>query len=969
MIAESLLGAAAARYGLDSVEHLIQEVLPEAPGSIVQSIRDAIDRAAESFHEKHGGKYGGNSDSFLARRENVKTIIRSTLPGRGPLSGEDLSGEGFKGATDAPVEVREEFVELLHEKMMEDRHLAEILEKQRQRVRADRQRKRLLDEIENIREATEEEEWFGRSVDEGPRSNYLRYLQEITARFEKSAGTVGLDVVSGREEVREDRRLVDSRQNGNERRKLPEVLNEHEALLLTGPPGSGKSHMVEQLLWRASVEAAAGPIAEKGFLEEQPPIPAYVGPGRGDIFERIAHALHIDGLGDQPFSEEWIREALRGGILFVAIDDANRFGREELRDLLDYRGSSQIVLLSRDRSRIPTEGIQHYQVAPLTEEQAKAVIRPELGDDAETFYYQTQRDRRLRALASRPQTLQLLASVRTVNSWIPDDRFGLYDQAFSVRHRNEEPTEDLTDEKWFKYRILGALALRAAKTKEAYSLTLPEARRSVTSARQLLEEEGYGVESTTTHRTLKVIRQKGYLFADGETLRFEHDRWLKFFGACELVEREESLDNVVSEESRREIAFFAGALSTIELENRDQSEFWADFWEQIANLDPFWALICREQQDARYRHDEGRPPTVQDLTEVREDLSEPSGSEIRHAFAEYAKVYQNLRDSHFPQMKEIFPPYTKGRVGVLVEREVRDDGLPGEGYMHGFVKVGQQVPRVRLVDELEYTYTDDGEPVPPKILASSADPARGTPPAVVALNRLKDALKKALNEDRLWEPDPLLQERAYFEAAALYRSNLNSKRTAVPTSFDLKELQRELNQSSHRASKGKLEFSDVGGSRRKVSYSDWTETLKKAGRRGVLDQPLKPPIPPPWTVIPTCDGGPLTDEEIDALMEWSIEYYKCLYQTLFVLLKQGLPTTKQHFRSFADTFPVLVALIRGGRSEGEMKRPKNTLSGAYLGEVWTIQRRDSPEQEVEVVVLESESEARRLAEEKGTTGV
>jgi hypothetical protein len=291
MIAESLLGTAAARYGLDSVESLIQEVLPEAPEPVVQSIRDAIDRAAESFHEKHGSKYGRSSDSFLARRENVKTIIRSTLPGRGPLSGEDLSGEGFKGATDAPVEVREEFVELLHEKMMEDRHLAEILQKQRQTVRADRQRKKLLDEIENVREATEEEEWFGKLVDEGPRSNYLRYLREITARFEKSTGTVDLDVVSGQEEVREDRRLVDSTQNGNERRQLTEVLDEHEALLLTGPPGSGKSHMIEQLLWRRSVEAAAGPIAEKGFLEEQSPIPAYVAPGRGDIFERIARAV------------------------------------------------------------------------------------------------------------------------------------------------------------------------------------------------------------------------------------------------------------------------------------------------------------------------------------------------------------------------------------------------------------------------------------------------------------------------------------------------------------------------------------------------------------------------------------------------------------------------------------------------------------------------------------------------------
>jgi hypothetical protein len=132
---------------------------------------------------------------------------------------------------------------------------------------------------------------------------------------------------------------------------------------------------------------------------------------------------------------------------------------------------------------------------------------------------------------------------------------------------------------------------------------------------------------------------------------------------------------------------------------------------------------------------------------------------------------------------------------------------------------------------------------------------------------------------------------------------------------------------------------------------------------------LEPPFPPPWTVIPTCDGEPLTEGEVDALTEWSVVYYESLYRTLFELINQGFPTTKQWFRSFADTFPVLVALVLGDRDEGQVMRPKNTLSRARLGEVWTIQRRDSPEEEVEVVVLEGESEARRLAEEKGTTGV
>lgn len=965
----SLLEAAATKWGFDAVEGVVRWATPDIPTSseTVKSIREAIDRAAESFHERHGSRYGDKNNSFLVRKENVETIIRSTIPGSGLLSGEDLNGEGFEGAEEAPVEVRKEFVDLLHEEMRKDRHLGEILVRQEQRRKADRRWEKLLDKVETIRQATEKQEWFGESVGEGPRSNYLQYLQNIASRFEENAHSVALDVVPG---GRQRRREAGSEDYAEERRKLPDVLEGREALLLTGPPGSGKSVMIEQHLWRMAIEAGAGPIGEEGFCEGQSPIPIYVTPGRGDIFKRIAHALHRDGLGDRTFSEEWVRQALSSGNFFLAVDDANRFARNGLSDILDYRGSTQIVLLSRSRSDIPREDTNSCHVAPLTEKQAKAVLRPVLGEESELFYYRTQEDKRLRALARRPQTLLLLASSRTEGNlfWIPPDRFELYVRAFESRHQKEKPREDLLGEAWFKRRLLGGLALDTATSSGSYALPRPEAHKSINHTFQHLEEEGYDLGSISAPGTLDTLERQGHLVGDGEVCRFEHDRWLEFFAARELVEREASLGNIAGEEARHEIAFFAGALSTIESEIRDKPDFWADFWKRVALLDPFWALVCRDQRKSRYRHEDEGSLAVQNRQQILDELPDPTEAEIEEAYSAYAETYERLRDTHFPRMAEIFPPHTDGRVGVLVEREPHDSAFPGEAHLHGFVEVDSGAPRARLVDDLKNTYHDDGGITPSGIRASSADPARGTPPAVAALKRLADPLEKALEKDQLWAPVPLLQERAYFEGVALHRANLGSSRTAVPSSIDSDKLRRELEQVSH-VSQGKLDPSDRSGRRRKVSYSEWLETLNEAKRRGISIQPLSPPIPPPWTVIPECDGQPLSDPEIEKLTEWSVEYYETMYRVLFELIDKGFPTTKQRFRCFADRFPVLVVLALGDRSEGQVRRPKNELSRARLGEVWKIQRRDSPEERVEVVVVEDDSEARELAEEKGTLEV
>jgi hypothetical protein len=966
MVLESLLQSVVVKYGFESIRTLIRKFVPDAPEPIVEATKEAINAAAESFHDKHGDKYGGRKNSFLVQEANVQAIIRSTLPGQPPLSPEELSGTGFDGATQAPLKVRDDFVECLHHEMEKRRPLAQILETKRRKEITYRRYRELKTSLDAIRLATEEEKWFGASVDTGPRSNYLQYLRTIAERFEKSEATVELDVIANqRSSVFSEvvsRKLSVSKSEQNERRKLLTVLTDCGALIVSGPPGGGKSFLIEQLMWNVAIKAGAGPLAEDGFNKDQCPIPVYVTPGRGDIFDRIAHALHIHGLGNRPFSEEWIREALQQGVFLVAVDDANRFSPDDLHDMLDYKSSTQIILSCRDSSRFSVSGIQHYQVGPLTSEQAKAVLRRSLGKRAESFYYQTQEDERLQALAERPQTLLLLASAKTENSWIPKARFGLYDQAFRARHKSEDLSGDLSDKEWFKRRILGAIALKTLETSKVYSLSRPEVRRAVNHVIRLLNEDGYGIGSISIDKILKALTQKGHLFADGEALRFEHDRWLEFFAACELVETESALDRIESEEAQREVAFFASAISTMESEVRDRREFWATFWEHVSILDPFWALTCREQIRAHNRL-KNKYPTLGDLTKIRSTLPEPTENEVRESFATYARVYQNLRDKHFPKMKEIFPPYSKGRVGVLVEYPKKR-----LGYSHGFIDIDSEDERAQLTDELEYITGRNKKAVPTFILSSSADPALGTPPAVPALSRLKDALWRAVQNQHLWEPDLLLQERAYFEAAALYFSNLGSKPSNVPASFDIAKLRGRL-QSLSRVRSGKLELSNIHGSQRKVTYSKWIETLKRAARQDVLLENIEPPLPPPWSIMPICDGEALDRKEVARLKKWSIQYYELLYRSLFHLIKEGFPTTKHMLPSFANTFPVLIALVLGDRSKETLRRPKNNLSRAILGHVWIIQRRDSPSEPVEVAVLNSNSQARELAEEKGSTGV
>lgn len=128
-----MLDSIVERLGFRTARVMVQYFLPNAPDAITKEALEAVDRAASRFFEQYGDKYGDPYNSFLAQKTNLKTIIRSTFHTSEPLSAEDLDGDGYDDAENAPLEVRRDFVSMLVDEMKRSRELNGIIAKQNQR--------------------------------------------------------------------------------------------------------------------------------------------------------------------------------------------------------------------------------------------------------------------------------------------------------------------------------------------------------------------------------------------------------------------------------------------------------------------------------------------------------------------------------------------------------------------------------------------------------------------------------------------------------------------------------------------------------------------------------------------------------------------------------------------------------------------------------------------------------------------
>jgi hypothetical protein len=355
--------------------------------------------------------------------------------------------------------------------------------------------------------------WTYPGLDSKAQHLYNDYLRQIYASQEEEVSLPRLDVVYPSET---SPRHVDVMGTTNpERLSLLDAFEGNEALLLTGPPGAGKTVALRQVIRRSAREAADGPLAYSGaeslfkkfsraIWEEdptgnQPPFPVYISPGKRSIFHRIGIELDSKGVGDSLPSEEWVFEALRQGLLFVAVDDAHRFDKDELEDLLRYSDRSPIMLVGRDTKQLRSLGLRRVRMAPLTNEQQEAILSEYLGDRA-TVALHALSDDNLRALASRPQTLCLLARTYAENEHFYSDKRSLFDQALNQRY-NQLGIESEIDEIWCVKRFLDSLAFRMASGSDPYFISIPEARSNIDDTLSVLRED-FGVSGLTVNSVL-----------------------------------------------------------------------------------------------------------------------------------------------------------------------------------------------------------------------------------------------------------------------------------------------------------------------------------------------------------------------------------------------------------------------------------------------------------------------------------
>ena len=102
---------ASAVYGV--LHTTIKSLFSGNSDEITKRLYDAVDQAADRFHDAYGDRFGGPRCSFLARHDNLKVIAKSLHYSQPPLRHSDFSPKGFEGARDATEDEINAFLQML----------------------------------------------------------------------------------------------------------------------------------------------------------------------------------------------------------------------------------------------------------------------------------------------------------------------------------------------------------------------------------------------------------------------------------------------------------------------------------------------------------------------------------------------------------------------------------------------------------------------------------------------------------------------------------------------------------------------------------------------------------------------------------------------------------------------------------------------------------------------------------------
>ena len=160
-------------------------------------------------------------------------------------------------------------------------------------------------------------EFFGgQNVKEWLQVWYNPFLRQVVAKYLSSGDYVSLRIKP---------RLMAEKDADEEAVTIQEVVENEGSIYLVGRPGSGKTCVLNQLLFETAKRSQFQ--HNFGFDSGKPILPVYIAASSEPVLKQILLFLHVHGLSKRQMSEGWLRKALgKGGFLFL-VDDVPYFSR------------------------------------------------------------------------------------------------------------------------------------------------------------------------------------------------------------------------------------------------------------------------------------------------------------------------------------------------------------------------------------------------------------------------------------------------------------------------------------------------------------------------------------------------------------------------------------------------------------------------------------------------------------------
>jgi hypothetical protein len=718
--------------------------------------------------------------------------------------------------------------------------------------------------------------------------------------------------------------------NDNSEYLFKDLIEDYSKIHIQGKPGSGKTSLIKKFI----IEHYSSV-----YLFTKKRVPIYIKYNGENLFEQILNSLDVFEFYRNPthFKEDWLKIQLKKNRFTIIIDDVhNILTNEDKREkskidsLLSYK-KTNFVLISRDYYLGCPFNFNLFELKDLSQdiELFKKILKAHC-DEKEISSLMMEFNHGYDAIRMRlyntPQLLKLFTKVFNSTDRFEDTKTTLFTKFLEFRFKDEALKKEVVLPPLLKKRLLEFTALSFFKieTGSPYSVHYEEFRKVLKIGfDQINKEFNYGEYSLGYIEN--EFFQEGLLINFDGRIRFEHDQWQEYFAAKEILNRQESINDLLKRGYGNEVALFISG-NFIFKEYHIKKSFWDNYWESIVYHDFFLVSECLKEEPTFF------------LNEVIDFFKnfQYSKTDLSNSYSALADHYNKVVKQNFPKLINEFVPKQEKNAGVIVE-----DNKKGIGFWYGYRPINERHPdKVVVVDQNEVLNTQQFDDMRSNISyyrnhfqAVHMKSYLGTsalhqPAIIIAYKDIENQLSELVKKGKLIEPETMKTEALFIEAVSLSKILQGNRGSLSNTSIQEVLSFNELLKGIHQLKQNRYLFSlEVpqsdyfrGLERHKVSILDFELSIKLFidKNRPNLNEKL---ISPNSDLIDTIKKyrftkDVLTENDRKFLMERSIQYYHDVYLNYKRTIEANFYNLKEVFPLYSG-FPISVFLVYE-----KMKNPK-----------------------------------------------